>query len=269
VTHVRLIATDLDGTLLRAGGVVSQRNKDALRAAREAGIDVVLVTGRPPRWVDEIAEELELDGVAICANGAILYDLATKEVVNENLLPADTLRRIVEALREVVPGVGFAFERSNGLTLEPHFHTVYDDSEEEGVRRAAGEVFLDAPVAKLLASHPGVEFEELLVAAVEAAGTEAVVTHSGDSGLIEVSASGITKAFALEELCAERGIAADEVVAFGDMPNDVLLLKWAGRGVAVANAHPDAIDAADEVTESNNDDGVAIVIERLLAQGSG
>ena len=267
MTRIKLIATDMDGTLLRKGGVVSQRNKEALRAARDAGIEVVLVTGRPPRWVDETARELGLDGVAICANGAILYDLTTRQVLAENLLPADVLRRFVGALREVLPGVGFGFERNDGLVLEPHFHSLYDD-EEDGVLRQTGDALLEVPVAKLLASHPDVDFEKFLVAAVEAAGTDAVVTHSGEHGLVEVSATGITKAFALEALCAERGISSDEVVAFGDMPNDVMLLHWAGLGVAVANAHPDAIDAADEVTKSNNEDGVAIVVERLLAQRS-
>jgi hydroxymethylpyrimidine pyrophosphatase-like HAD family hydrolase len=81
---------------------------------------------------------------------------------------------------------------------------------------------------------------------------------------MEISASGVSKAVALSRLADELGVPADEVVAFGDMPNDVPMLGWAGHAVAVANAHPDVLAAADEITASNDDDGVAQVIERLL-----
>lgn len=259
----QLIATDLDGTLLREGGAVSSRNKAALRAARDAGLDVVLVTGRPPSWVDHTADELALDGVAICSNGALLYDLTSRAVVSRNLVPADILRRLVEALREQLPGVGFAYQRVDDLVLEPHFR--YAGSSLDDAPRDSGDAVLDVPVAKLLASCPDVDFETFLSAVAEVAGSDVVVTHSGDPGLVEVNATGVTKALALESLCAERGVAPEQVVAFGDMPNDVMLLRWAGLGVAVANAHPDAIAAADEVTGRNDEDGVAVVVERLLA----
>ena len=93
----------------------------------------------------------------------------------------------------------------------------------------------------------------------------AELTHSSLDGLVEISATGVSKATTLELLCTERGIPADCVLAFGDMPNDLPLLAWAGRGIAVANAHPSVLAAVTEHTASNDDDGVALVLEQLLA----
>lgn len=198
----RLIATDLDGTLL-SKGVVSPRNKAALRAARDARLDVVLVTGRPPAWVDQTADELALDGVAICSNGAMFYDLASRAVVSRNLVPADILRRLVEALRGQLPGVGFAYQRVDDLVLEPHFR--YAGNSLDDVPRDIGDAVLDVPVAKLLASNPAADFETFLRAVAEVAGTDVVVTHSGDPGLVEVNASGVTKALAPRIALCESG----------------------------------------------------------------
>jgi len=259
----RLVACDLDGTLLRNDGTLSERNAAALRRVRDAGLQVVIVTGRPPRWVDDIADQLDLDGLAICSNGALVYDLDTRRVVAEHLLPVDVCKRLAETVRSAVPGVGFACERAAGLALEPDFHSPHEVPP-HGVRASDG--LFATPVAKLLATHRELAYVDLLAAVTAAAGSDAVVTQSGRDGLVEISAVGITKAFAVEALCAERGISAEQVIAFGDMPNDVALLRWAGHGVAVASAHPDAVAVADEVTKSNDDDGVAEVLERLLAE---
>lgn len=263
----RLIATDLDGTLLRRDGTLPERNVAALHAARDAGLDVVVVTGRPPRWVDAIADELKLDGVAICSNGALVYDLVERRVVAEHLLAVDVAERLVAAVRAAVPGIGFACERAAGIVVEPDFDSPHEVSPD--IRRASGAELLDAPIAKLLATHPDYEYADLLAAVTVAAGSDVVVTQSGSDGLVEISAAGITKAFAVEALCAERGISAAEVIAFGDMPNDVALLRWAGHGVAVATGHPDAIAAADEIAGSNDDSGVAAVLERILGNPNG
>ncbi|MCU1373351.1 MAG: Cof-type family hydrolase, partial [Actinomycetia bacterium] len=128
---------------------------------------------------------------------------------------------------------------------------------------------LREPVVKLLASHHTLTAAEMLARSRDLVGelAELLTVTFGDptGGLLELSAAGVTKAFGLERLATERGIGADEVVAFGDMPNDLPMLAWAGHAVAVANAHPDVIAIAEEVTASNDDDGVALVIERLLA----
>lgn len=263
----RLVACDLDGTLLRSDGTLSERNIAAMHAVRAAGLQVVIVTGRPPRWVDDIADQLELDGLAICANGALVYDLTTRRVVAEHLLATDVVRRLVASLRTALPGVTFGCERTDGLMLETSFRT--RGWQPTGVTRADGDAVLATPVAKLLVTHADCEYADLLAAALAAAGADAVVTNAGDDGMVEISAAGISKAFGVEALCADLGITADEVIALGDMPNDVLLLRWAGHGVAMADAHPDVIAVADEITKSNDDDGVAIVLERVLGNPNG
>jgi HAD superfamily hydrolase (TIGR01484 family) len=256
-TACRMVATDLDGTLIRTDGTVSGRTCRALRAAEEAGIVVALVTGRPPRWMGPVARATGHAGVAICANGALLYDLRSETVVGSTLLDPAAARAAVAALRvaaEFVPGFGH----------EPSYRHGWDLGEVE-VRVGAAEDILDRPTVKLLARHPTMGCDDLLARARTLLGPDVAVTSSSTEALLEISAAGVTKATALAGLAGSAGISAEQVVAFGDMPNDLPMLAWAGRAVAVANAHPEVLALADEVTASNDDDGVAQVLERLVA----
>jgi Cof subfamily protein (haloacid dehalogenase superfamily) len=260
-----MVATDLDGTLLRTDGTVSRRTCEALAAAEAAGIVVALVTGRPPRWMAPVARATGHSGVAICANGALLYDLHTETVVGSTLLDARAALATVAALRDAVPGLSFAAEFAPGFGHEPAYRHGWDLGEVE-VRVGEVEEILDQPVVKLLARHPTMDRDELLARATELVGAGATVTSSSTTeALLEISAAGVTKATALAGLAGSAGIRAEQVVAFGDMPNDLPMLAWAGRAVAVANAHPEVLALADEVTASNDDDGVARVLERLVA----
>ena len=264
---IRLVASDLDGTLLRPDETVSERTRAALASAREAGITVVLVSGRPPRSIGPIAERLGVGGIAICANGAVVWDLDAGTMVDFSPLAADLAARLVHALREAIPGALFAVELEDGFGREAGWS-------EGAVPVAPGALEADAlelisgPVSKLLVRHPTMDFAEVAERARRAVGDDAVVTWAG-LRLVEISAAGVTKAFALERLCRRLGIAADEVVAVGDMPNDLAMLDWAGTAVAVANAQQSLLDIADEVTASNVDDGVALVLERIVASGDG
>lgn len=258
----RLIASDIDGTLLRDDGSMSDRTVAALAAAEDAGLVVVLCTGRPVRWMKPIAEATGHHGIAVVANGAVLYDLHTEEVVEEFPLDVDIARRLTEALREAVPGVAFAAERAGGMWHEPAyvplglFETIETTFDE----------MLTEPMVKLIAKHPEMGSTDLYRAAHDAVAELAELaelTYSSGS-IIEISAVGVTKAFGLERVAAELGIAAAEVVAFGDMPNDIPMLSWAGRGVAVGNAHPDVMAVADDVCATNEEDGPAQVIEEVL-----
>ena len=244
---MRLIATDLDGTIVRSDGSISERTRDALAAAEDAGLVVVFVTGRPPRWMKPVSEATGHRGLAVCANGAIVYDLHTERIVQEFPIDVDVARRLVTALRNALPEVVLLGEQGGGAF----------DLEGE----------LTEPVVKILARHEGMSVDDLHARAHEVIGELAelvTITYGGTEGLMEVSAAGVTKAFGLERLAAEHGVDAADVVAFGDMPNDLPMLTWAGHAVAVANAHPDVVAAADEVTGTNDEDGVAAVIERLL-----
>jgi Cof subfamily protein (haloacid dehalogenase superfamily) len=265
---VRAIATDLDGTIVRSDGEISGRTRDALAAAEEAGLLVVFVTGRPPRWMKPVSEATGHHGLAVCAHGAIVYDLRTEQVVQEHPMDPEVARTLTEAIRKVVPDVAFAVEGAGRFGHEPSYRSRYEVPPDVVV--AELHELLDRPVTKLLARHTTMPTAELLDAAQDVVGDLAqltTATFSENDGLLELSAVGVTKAFGLERLLAEHDIGAADVVAFGDMPNDLPMLTWAGRAVAVANAHPDVLAVADEVTASNDDDGVALVVERVLRGG--
>jgi Cof subfamily protein (haloacid dehalogenase superfamily) len=258
--QVRLVASDLDGTLLGPEATVSDRTRAALARVRQAGIVVVLVTGRPPRAVREIAARAGLGGLAICANGALVYDLDADQVATSSPLPAAVGARLVSELRQALPGVVFASEDERGFRRETDWVGLAQADE---VVHADPLDLVAEPVTKLLVRHPELRFSELVERIRALAGDEAVVTWSG-VGLAEISAAGVTKAYALDWVCQRLGIAASEVIAFGDMPNDLPMLAWAGHSVAVANAPEEVRMAADEVTASNVEDGVAAVLERLV-----
>jgi len=124
------------------------------------------------------------------------------------------------------------------------------------------EDLLSAPAVKLLIRKAGARSSDMAEALAKHVGLEGDLTYSTNNGLIEVVPLGISKATGVEELARPLGITAEGVVAFGDMPNDVPMLSWAGLGVAMGNAHPDAIAAANEVTAPNTEDGLARVLER-------
>jgi Cof subfamily protein (haloacid dehalogenase superfamily) len=250
----------VDGTLLRPDSSLSERSRAALERARRAGIRVVLVTARGPRSIKILAAEAGLDGSAICLNGAIALDLSSGKAVRTRTLDVDVAERLVRKLRARLPGTVFAVE-SEELALEPGF-AAWNWEPPAGTRYADGLELVAQPVAKLIVRHDEHALEAVAAAARELAGDEAAVTIPGP-WTVEIAAAGVSKAAALAELCEELGVLPAEVVAFGDYPNDVPMLEWAGRAVAVANAHPDVLAIADEVTASNAEDGVALVLERL------
>jgi len=262
--HIRLVASDLDGTLLRPDETVSDRTRAALAAARAAGVTVVLVSGRPPRSLGPIAERIGVGGTAICANGAVVWDLDSGTLVDHTPLAADLAARLVHALRQAIPGALFAVELERGFGREAGWSDGRALIPSPEALEADALELITGPVTKLLVRHPTMAFAEVAERARAAVGDDAVVTWAG-LRLVEISAAGVTKASALERLCRHLGIAASEVVAVGDMPNDLAMLDWAGTGVAVANAAREVLDAADEVTAANTEDGVALVLERILA----
>ena len=261
------MATDLDGTLLRADGTVSPRTRAVLAELEEQGVPVVFVTGRPLRWAWEVFEHVGEHGLAVLANGALVWQVAEHRVHLLRPVEPAVVREACHRIRQAVPGSAFAVETVAGIDLEPGFHERYPVP--EGSRRAPVEDLLDAPVVKLLARHEELEPLSFWAAAQEAVGDLATVTWSSTSALLEISGAGVTKASTLGLLCAELGIAAEDVVAFGDMPNDLALLRWAGAGYAMADAHPLLREATPLVAPGHQEDGVAMVLERLFALETG
>ena len=262
-SHVRLVATDLDGTLLSSDGLCSGRTRTALAAVERSGMRVVLVTARPPRWLHDLADLVGEHGLALCSNGAFVYDVRSRQIREEHCMAAGVVESLAVDLRDALPGIVFAVESRAGFGRERNYLDEFTTPQDVWAVRL--EELLDPLPGKMLArchKVPAVQFHRVVD---EVVGDRAVVSYSGASGLAEISAAGVTKAAALQDWCAAQGIDSTEVFAFGDMPNDLPMLRWAGRSFGVANAHPDVLDVVDQVCASNNDDGVAQVLEELLA----
>jgi len=259
----RLVASDLDGTLLKADGTVDDRTRSAIASAEAAGALIVFCTARPHRWMRPLAQDTGHHGVAICANGAVVYDLHTESVVEATPLDPAIAQELVALLRAEVPGGAWAVERTGGFGHEPGYVPRWPVP--DGTMVDVVDALVAQPVVKLMLRHDRLSADALVSVAREIGGHLAEFSHSNSAdGLLEISAAGVSKASALARLCEQRGIDRQEVIAFGDMPNDLPMLAWAGYAVAVANAHPDVIATADEVTASNDEAGVARVLERLF-----
>jgi Cof subfamily protein (haloacid dehalogenase superfamily) len=260
------VASDLDGTLLRGDLTISPRTRQALADVEAAGILLVFVTGRPPRWIHPVAEQTAHRGMVICANGAQVYDLHTETVVHEDLISPETLVQVVGMIRGAVPGVTFGMEYGDSFAYETAF-PMEDKWHSADHRMVAAQELLARPGAKLIMRHSSQTSDELAGVIHEVVGGLLEITHSSYQGpaFIEASAAGVTKATALARLCASHGIGPEDVVAFGDMRNDLPMLGWAGRPYAMANSHAEVLAAVEHHTLSNDDDGVAVVLEKLLA----
>ena len=270
----RLLATDLDGTLLQTGGTISEVNRDALARAREEGLDVVFVTGRPPRWMSEIFDMTGHPGWALCANGAMTLDIATHEIISADLLDPVAGLEMAARLTDLDPNMAFAVELAlphNDFVIDANYRPRWE-TQTDPLRMSLQEMFDTGKVVKLLArpsaamsSH---DADSFLHAAEDRAVELCDITHSDINDLmLEMSGLGINKGSGLAKLAASRGHSVDEVAAVGDMPNDVPMIKWAGRGFAVANAHKWVKDVATEVIASNDDHGVGQLIDRLIDEG--
>jgi hydroxymethylpyrimidine pyrophosphatase-like HAD family hydrolase len=261
----RLIASDMDGTLLRSDDTVSDATVAELERWTADGVPLVLATGRPPRWMRRIREVVR-SGTAVCCNGAVLLDLGRFEIVEEEALPSAVLAEVTAGLRAEQPGTWFAVEYGLEFRHEPVYRPRWD-VDAPGVSEAPLEELVAMPAAKLLARHEDLGRDEFVALVERVVGDLATVTNSSSDALAEISARGVTKATGLARVAARHGVGPGEVVVFGDMPNDIAAFDWVreggGRAVAMAHAHPDLLAAATDVTGSNDDDGVAAFLASL------
>ena len=262
----RLVASDVDGTLLDPDDRVPERSVAVIDRLVAAGVGFVLVTGRPPRWIPPVVAQLGVVRLAVCANGSVLYDAADDRVLWSRTLDPDALADLAAAAAETLPGCGLAVERvgvdpGDGapFVAEPGYRHAWDDGDNEITHRSE---LLSRPAVKLLVREPRLSSDAMVAALAPVVGDAADLTFSHPRGLVEISPPGVTKATGLAEVAQRHGVPAADVVAFGDMPNDLEMLRWAGHGVAMGNAHPALLEVADEVTASNADDGLALVLER-------
>jgi hydroxymethylpyrimidine pyrophosphatase-like HAD family hydrolase len=265
---IRLVATDIDGTLIVRGGAASARTVTAIRAVEAAGVVVVLVTGRPPRTARVIAEAIGVHGPAICADGALVVDLPTLRVIRDVRIAGQLATDIVNELTAAIPGIVFAWER--GLEFG-RTEAWPPGALGPLARRLPGGVI--GPVgpqaakgfSKLICHLVGADPDAVVQQVGHILAGRAEVTTATFPPLAEVTQKGCDKREALEWLCLRMGIGRDEVLAIGDGPNDLPMLQWAGRGVAMGNAHATVLEAVSERTRTHEQDGFAAVIETLLA----
>lgn len=270
--ELRLVATDVDGTLLDSSHRISPRTRAAFAAARASGVEVLAISGRQPYSIGAIVAGTALEGPVVGSNGSVAVDLASRAVLFEERIDLDAQRTIALALLERFPDAHVVSVRDAGNTyVAQHGYTGHQDPGHENAlwpvthRFAHLDEVLAEPSVKLVIRHPDhrVEPEFMLEVARELRVPGVHPTTSG-APFLEVGRAGVSKATALARFAADRGIDASGVVAFGDNLNDVEMLAWAGLGVAMGNGVPGAIEAADEVALTNDADGVAVVIERLL-----
>ncbi|MFJ3956852.1 HAD family hydrolase [Arthrobacter sp. NPDC090010] len=265
----RLVASDVDGTLMRPDGVISERTRAACRAVRDAGLEMVFVTGRPIRWLGPLEEQLGHCGTVICSNGAVVWDMSRRKVLFTEAFGREQALQLQGVLRALHPAAGFSAELVTGPHREPEFLRLHPSLPvEDQVTGPLGTTLpANARVVKLLAISPVLTAEEFHALVAPAVKGLAHVTYSDVNrvALLEFSLPGVTKARTLEAFAKSRGIGASEVIAFGDMPNDVQMLAWAGEGYAMADGHPEARAAARFEAPRCRDDGVALVLESVLA----
>ncbi|KRV47221.1 hydrolase [Wenjunlia vitaminophila] len=259
----RLIATDLDGTLLREDGTVSGRTRDALDAACAAGALHVVVTGRAVPWSRGVLDDLGYRGLAVCGQGAQVYHAGEHRLLTSVTLDRRTAALALAKVEAEVGRLALAANRDGvdgevlidrAYRLHPPLPARYVEHRDE---------LWEAPLNKIYIQHPTLDDDELADTARAVAGDLVGVTMAG-RGIVELLPLGLTKATGLSLAARRLGLGRADAIAFGDMPNDLPMFAWAGHGVAMANAHPEVRAAADEVTASNQDDGIALVLERLL-----
>ena len=261
----KLIATDLDGTIVAHYGFISDRTKIAFAAAHAAGIHIYFITGRPIRWMKEIKDNFNF-GLGVCGNGALLYDFINEKVLEEWSFSIEAQLETVKRLRQVIPPVSFATEIGEDFLREKKYVPRWDIGE-DNVGVDLIEEVITAPALKMLARCSDGEFssDEMLALASKALEGIVTVTHSNSTdSLLEISAVGVSKGATLSRVAGRLGLTADDCVTFGDNPNDFSMLSWASRSWAMADGHPDLMKYAKFQTDPHQEDGVAKVIEQLL-----
>ena len=289
---IKVLASDLDGTFLDHSGVVSEGNKRALIEARARGLEVIFVTGRPPRWLPSIIEQTEFDGTIVSANGGIVVDAKAREVVQTFPMMTDVAREGIDRLLKVLPGLEFGVERSTvGMKLVMNT----DDIARTGREISPNNEFVmtagyqsrfgtasDVPIGdiqdlvagdravKIVARPPQgntLDADQLLEIFQTALDGLLQPTHSNIYDvLLEISALGVTKGSTLARVATAKGDRADEVAAVGDMPNDAPMLEWAGTPYVVANAHASLLAQFENRIAANDEDAVGRLLLDLAGE---
>ena len=264
-SDVELLAVDIDGTLLRSDGQMTRANGDAIRAAVRAGVKVVIATARPPRGVKQIYDVLGLDTLTINYNGAVIHEPRR----NKNLLhmPIDprVAERVINVARKAYPPCVVSVE-----ILDKWFTDHYDETLPLATGRAFTpdfigpiDAFLTRPITKLmLLAQP--EHLRVVIEAIRKRFSGELTIVQSDKHLLLAMHPHASKGNALAQVAEHYGVEQARVMAIGDAPNDVSMLRWAGLGAAVSSGWQQALDEANVIVPTNDDNGVAVAIHRYV-----
>ncbi|MFE1608068.1 HAD family hydrolase [Streptomyces albidoflavus] len=260
----KLVATDLDGTLLRPDDTVSERTREALAAATAAGAAHIVVTGRSVAWTRHVLDDLGYEGIAVCGQGAQVYHAGEQRLLTSLTMDRRLAVLAIEKIEAETGPLHLAAAR-DGLHGEVLIGPGYQvqDGPLASVPSTDRDSLWAEPISKVYLQHPALDDDELAAAALRVAGDLVGVVMAGP-GVVELLPLGLSKATGLSLAARRLGTKGAETIAFGDMPNDIPMFGWAGHGVAMANAHRELKAVADELTTSNAEDGIAVVLERLL-----
>lgn len=265
MTALKVIATDLDRTLLGPGGTITPRALAALTAARAHGMaTVAVITARPHRAFEVWTWAASVFDAVICAGGTAIWDPAAGAVTVEHTVDPAAAAKAAATLRAALPRFRFAIETGYDIVAEPGYTKRDSVMDRRRTCSALEDVFAsNGPLLKLLAHVEGGRVDDLVQTAAAIDLDRVRLWEAGSRDQIELGPVGVDKGSSLAAWCRSRGIEAEQVVAFSDAPADAPMLAWAGRSYAVANAHPAAATAATDRCASNTEDGVAAVIEAL------
>ncbi len=261
-----MFASDLDGTLLGPDHSVSARTHTAIAAALDVGVEVVAATGRSRLTALPIVEHTPIRW-AVCSNGAMVWDCHASAVDTHRPIDGTLACDVIGHLRATIPGVTLGWEVIGGYGFEEHYGPKPPSLGRHGVVGDQPEPTPDATVLKLFVDHPDVTTASEAMDVLGSALPDGVTGVSSGGPYLELTATGVNKASTLALLADRLGVAHADVVTFGDSHNDIEMLRWAGTGVAMGNAHPDVAAVSDVQVESNADDGVARWIEAALSDG--
>ncbi|MEF3329380.1 Cof-type HAD-IIB family hydrolase [Oceanobacillus oncorhynchi] len=274
----KAILLDLDGTLLTNEKVISPRTKKVLMAAQRQGIQLVLASGRPSKGMEDVANELEMSayqGLIVSYNGARVVECETGKELFSQPLPVKYTKAVLEHLRKFT--VKTMIDRDDYLYVEDVYDNVihYAGEAINIIRyeaRGAGlklcEVddladFVDFPVHKILVAGEQDYLQAHYQQMQEPFQGEVTAAFSAPF-YFEFTDKDIDKANAIEQSLSSLGVAAKDTIAFGDGQNDYTMLQYAGRSIAMGNAKDELKRAADEITLTNEEDGIAVVLEKLI-----
>lgn len=264
---MKLVVSDLDGTILDNEEKISVRTKAVFAAVKAAGVDFMFATGRNFNEIDFLETYLNYDGVVICSNGAVTYDLGQKKILDAHILSSEKVLEIVDVARSVFPDVFIGVQTLDGFFYEKGYIVSEHFFRKNFFEFAVSDLLnKELNVVKVMLKDPGYSSDQLMSGLFAKLSSKAAITHASPvEGIVEITCFGTNKVVALQEYVKKIDVLAEDVVAFGDMPNDVEMLRWAGKSYAMGGGHPAALAASNFETLTLQEDGVAVALESLLA----